>query len=393
MIRDIPFGKSAIGDSEMNYWLNLFTGTTWDEFQKAGSRVSGFNSHRKKSVNRLESGDILLCYMTGVMRWVGALKVIGPSQDKRHIWSNVDYPIRLDVEPLVMLKPEHGVPMDALEGKVDFYEGPQHRGKFKAFLRGSPAKFHRISDGDLILELLREAEKKPVLIPVDPKKLAYRPLYKAERKRGKQTIPAVVSVPETEEATENGTLGERKAPSTQHTEIQYHLLKLGSEMGLNLWVARNDRSKAWNGETLGTIKGMVAELPTQFNEATNRTIELIDVLWLKGNSIVAAFEIESTTAVYSGLLRMSDLLALQPNIDIRLYLVAPDERRDKVEQELLRPTFTLRERPLQEVCGFLPFTALIEKTEGIRKLGLASSIKPDFLEKTAEYFGEDHEEQ
>ncbi len=70
-------------------------------------------------------------------------------------------------------------------------------------------------------------------------------------------------------------------------------------------------------------------LPTQFNEATNKTIELIDVLWLKGNSIVAAFEVECNTSVYSGLLRMSDLLSLQPNLDINLYLVAPDERHNK----------------------------------------------------------------
>jgi hypothetical protein len=101
---------------------------------------------------------------------------------------------------------------------------------------------------------------------------------------------------------------------------------------------------------------MVGELPTQFNEATNRTIELIDVLWLKGNSIVAAFEVECTTAIYSGLLRMSDLLALQPNLEINLFLVAPDERQDKVEQEILRPTFALREKPLAKVCGFIGFT-------------------------------------
>ena len=84
---------------------------------------------------------------------------------------------------------------------------------------------------------------------------------------------------------------------------------------------------------------------------------------------------------------MSDLLSLQPNLDIRLYLVAPDERRAKVEQEILRPTFALRDRPLPEVCGYLPFSTLVKKIEGIRQLGLASSLKPDFLEKTAEFFG------
>ena len=83
---------------------------------------------------------------------------------------------------------------------------------------------------------------------------------------------------------------------------------------------------------------------------------------------------------------MSDLMALQPNLDINLYLVAPDERRDKVEQELLRPTFSLREKPLARICGFLPFSVLCEKLEGIRKLGLSSSLKPSFLRTTAEFF-------
>ena len=32
---------------------------------------------------------------------------------------------------------------------------------------------------------------------------------------------------------------------------------------------------------------MKTELPLQFDDATNRTIELIDVLWLQGNAIVA----------------------------------------------------------------------------------------------------------
>jgi len=29
-----------------NYWLDLFTGTTWEEFQAAGSSVSGFRKSR-----------------------------------------------------------------------------------------------------------------------------------------------------------------------------------------------------------------------------------------------------------------------------------------------------------------------------------------------------------
>ena len=160
-------------------------------------------------------------------------------------------------------------------------------------------------------------------------------------------------------------------------------------MGLDVWVARNDRSKVYTGKTLGSLPRMVQELPAQFNDATQRTIELIDILWLKGNSIIAAFEVESTTSIYSGLLRMSDLLALQPNLNIKLYLVASDERRNKVKQEILRPTFELGNKPLSKVCGFISISNLNQKIDGIQKLGLASALNPEFLDKVAEYFEAD----
>ena len=380
----------------MTYWLDLFTGTTWEEFRNDGAQISGFRKRMHNAVQRIKRGDILLCYLTGVMRWVGALEVQGPSRDKRPIWQFDEFPERVSVKPVVLLAPEHGVPMEELEAKVDFYRSAADRPGFNGFLRMSPNRFKRESDGRLILNLMLDTQKQPVSRPVDPKKLARKPFYKAESKRGKKTITTVVSVPGAEEPTRQdlteATEKEIPAVTTRHTEIQYALLTLGRDMGFELWVARNDRSKIWKGSTLGQMDGMVDQLPTQFNEATNRTIELIDVLWLKGNSIVAAFEVESTTSVYSGLLRMSDLLALQPNLAINLFLVAPDDRRDKVESELMRPTFKLREKPLASICGFLGFDSLMQKLKGIHQLGLASSLKPDFLQKAADYFGDDENE-
>jgi len=375
----------------MKYWLDLFTGATWDEFRNSGANVSGFSKRMRKNVEKMQPADIMLCYLTGVMRWVGALEVLGPSTETKRIWKDAEFPARVAVKPVVMLSAENGVPMDQLEGKVSFFASRTDRGKFKGFVRMSPNLFRAQEDGDLILKLLCEAERAPVARPVDAKKLARRPFFKAERREGKETVSTVVTVPESEEAEDieqagTTTKAEARASATRHTEMQYHLMILGAEMGLDSWVARNDRSRKWNGTALGDLPGVIQELPTQFNEATNRTIELIDVLWLKGNSIMAAFEVECTTSIYSGLLRMSDLLALQPNLEINLFLVAPDERRDKVKQEILRPTFSLREKPLAEICGFLSFEKLTEKVEGIRRLSLASSLKPDFLQKTAEYF-------
>ncbi len=331
------------------------------------------------------------------MRWVGALEVIAPTDDtSRPIWSDAAYPIRFKVQPLILLEPTQGIPADELEGQVSFYSGPKGKSAFKGFVRGSPRSFKHFQDGQLIIDLLRQTKQHPTVRPVDPKKLARKPynLFKAERLRGDTSIPIRVTVPEPEEFAEPLEL-QTIAPeaveqsATEHTEIQFYLLSLGAEMGLDVWVARNERSRKWNGQTLGILPRIALELPTQFNEATTRTVELIDVLWLRGNSIEAAFEIESTTSIYSGLLRMSDLISLQPNLEINLFLVAPSERRSKVQQEMLRPTFEMREKPLSRVCGFISFSTLREKVEGIRKLGIARSLKPDFLEDVAEYFGEE----
>ncbi len=378
----------------MTYWLDLFTGTTWHEFLAAGGTISGFRMRMRKTVEKIQPGDILLCYLTGVMRWVGALRVLGPSTNTSKIWKVADFPMRLEVETLIALKPEHGVPMSELQGRVAFYRGPSDSGKFKGFLRGSPRKFESEKDAVLILNLIEKAGEHPIERPVDPRKLARKPLFKTVEKKGRKTIQTVVSVPDVEEEEHPVISEDVDSPEktgSRHTEIQYQLLKLGAEMGFDVWVARNDRGRVWNGQVLGDMSRLVDELPTQFNEATNRTIEMIDVLWLHGNSIVSAFEVESTTSIYSGLLRMSDLLALQPNLEIRLFLVAPEDRRAKVEQEILRPTFQLRNKPLSKICGFIGFSDLRTRLEAIQKLQLAPSLKPEFLENMAKYFGGDNE--
>ena len=87
----------------MTYWLDIFTGTTWDEFLAAGGTISGFRMRMRKTVEKIQSGDILLCYLTGVMRWVGALRVLGPSTNTSKIWKVDDFPVRLEVETLMLL--------------------------------------------------------------------------------------------------------------------------------------------------------------------------------------------------------------------------------------------------------------------------------------------------
>ena len=125
-------------------------------------------------------------------------------------------------------------------------------------------------------------------------------------------------------------------------------------------------------------------LPVNYDDNTLDTIRQIDVLWLKGRSMARAFEVEHTTAIYSGLLRMADLLALQPNMRIRPRIVAPEERREKVPREIKRPVFSLLEHgPLYEKCTFLSYDA-VRAIADIKFLAHMSDTILDEYEEGAE---------
>ena len=367
----------------MDYWLDLFTGKTWLEFQKAGSKTTGFREHNWNRAKGIKPGDTFLCYLVGVKRWVGILKVQGERfRDESPIFAEEIFPVRFKVKPVAILPPEHGVPMETLAGKLTFFPADATARQWSGLVRGSPTRY-KTEDGNVIAAAIQEAVAHPVLRPVDPKQLQRSTnLYKLKGKSGGVEVETVVTIPTKEE--EQPVEGPETEKGPSHTEIQWLLLDLGSQMGLNVWAPKADRGKVWNSKPFGTIPKMLASLPTQFDEGTTRTIENIDVLWLKGQAIVAAFEVEHTTTIYSGLLRMSDLLTMQPNLDINLYLVGPDERYDKFSREVARPTFATRPKPLHTLCGFLPYSKLCQRIEEAKNV--LRFLKPEFIDEIAEFF-------
>lgn len=132
--------------------------------------------------------------------------------------------------------------------------------------------------------------------------------------------------------------------ASDHTHIQWLLAKMGLKLGCKVWIASNDQHRTWEDEKLSDLS--IKSLPPLWMDPEfQKTISLIDVLWLKSvvgkgaTSIVAAFEVEHTTSIYSGLLRMSDLVTSFPAIGFPLYIVTPQARLDSVRHELSRPTF------------------------------------------------------
>jgi hypothetical protein len=326
-----------------------------------------------------------------VSRFIGVLEVTSePYWDETPIWKDEIFPCRTNVEVIATLTPETAVPIFNLEEQLSIFQNLKSPTAWTGHVRGSPARW-KPSDGEAVVYEVLEAVENPVKRPVDKSKLARRP--RALRAKGES-----FTVPETEDTelpldeiaeqpkiTESTPVEEAQETSTEvtaHTEVQWSLLKLGSDMGLDVWVARNDRGREIHGHRLSDIPRLKRDLPLQFDEVTNRTIELIDVLWLRGNAIVAAFEIESTTSIYSGLLRMSDLITMQPNLNIPLYLVAPDERRGKVIAEVNRPTFSRRTPPMNRICSYISFTTLSQNMD--RVAGMTRYLRPEFLQELAE---------
>ena len=166
-------------------------------------------------------------------------------------------------------------------------------------------------------------------------------------------------------------------------EMQATVAHIGVQMGFRIWVPRNNKVRVQECIPAATHDTFLEDLPLNYDDVTLRTIEQIDVLWLKGRSMARAFEIEHTTAIYSGLLRMADLLALQPNMDIRLHIVAPDDRREQVIREIRRPVFSLLERsPLYERCSFLSYSSITSLSETQHLSHMSDTIISEYEESS-----------
>lgn len=158
-----------------------------------------------------------------------------------------------------------------------------------------------------------------------------------------------------------------------HYEMQYLLGDLGNSIGYHTWIAANDHSRSWNGSVLGDISLSELPLPTQIGDELFSTISLIDVIWFNSsNEPVAAFEIEKSTSIYSGMLRLDDL-ATCFNKNIMLYIVSPAEREKAVCAQFQRPHF-IKHSELLNCMRYILFEDLRKDCEAMKKFGKDHSI-------------------
>ena len=363
----------------MGYYLDLFSPETFETFSAGDRSVSGFRSSRQRAAQRIHPGDKLICYLTKLSRWVGVLEVVSDSYvstDPVFYPLGDPYVVRFRVKPAVWLPRDHSVPIreteiwTTLSFTRDHDKGSSSwTGKFRQSLVQLDDQ-----DGIFLEDFLRRQDRDPVVYPVDDAE--YRKFLAQPVRRAEGVV--TVTVPDDTPADENTS--HDKNAIRQSIHVQALLARIGEAMGFTVWLPRNDRARSLKEWAPGE-KTLLDTLPLNYDDVTLRTIEQIDVLWLNKRSIARAFEVEHTTAVYSGLLRMADLLALQPNMDIKLHIVAPVDRREKVFQELRRPVFSLLDRgPLSELCSFLSYDS-IEEIASLEHLAhITDTVLLDFIE-------------
>jgi type II restriction enzyme len=168
-------------------------------------------------------------------------------------------------------------------------------------------------------------------------------------------------------AAERATANKAAAADYTHTEVQGWLRDLGHALGFDVWIATNDRGRPWNGGRLAD--GCLPSLPPEVEALPGiDAIRLIDVLWLEpgAGKVAAAFEVEHTTSIYSGIVRLLDLALGSPEAVKGLFLVAPDDREHDVRGQLARPAFR---RVADLSMRYLPYGELSRNREAMARFG------------------------
>ncbi|MFQ6112912.1 MAG: hypothetical protein ACE5NG_02355 [bacterium] len=321
-----------------------------------------------------QKGDYLAFIVDRAL--AGLAEVSGkPFQSKQKVWDKDVYPHRIPMKFVHVLAVKQRIPiLGEVRDALTSAWGPRYGWGIlnQQILTDEPAetiiKAIRSRPNSLdsiesnIEQLLAEAKQQKEIMPQE------------KRKRGRPR----------KEDLQAKDVFETKEEESAHSKAQAALIRLAKITGCSVWIASNDRRRLFQGKPLGD--GCLSTLPTLglSEEATGR-ISLIDVIWIQQDAPICAFEVETTTSIYSGLLRMSDLLSVVPAINIKLFIVAPMERQAKVMAELARPTF--HKIGLSEFCRFIPaedldsLLAKVEDLEGHVQPSIVDTIATELAEE------------
>ncbi|MEP7037223.1 MAG: hypothetical protein ABI891_02675, partial [Acidobacteriota bacterium] len=270
----------------MTYFTDLFSPETYEAFTNSAQNISGFRLRQQNMASLVEVGDKLICYMTKLSRWIGVLEVESKYfiDDTPILAQDDPFVVRFKVKPLAWLPKEKAVPIhdDTVWKKLSFTKNcsknsPQWTGK----LRNSLNRLEE-SDGKFLEEIILSQLENSKTYEVDENE--YKKFTRHKVRRLDKEI--TVSIPD---ETVNEISKSTQKEVRESIKIQSKLAQIGQSMGLNIWIPRNDKTAVLT-ELNNSSSNFLEILPLNYDDTTLKTIENIDVLWLRGRAIVRAFE-------------------------------------------------------------------------------------------------------
>ena len=298
-----------------------------------GSRDSPAN---RAKFEKMAEGDDLLIVEGDVIRLMGkvALKTVN-SDLSRNLWRNIKDPRSAagwDLIYFIANPVEINVPFREFCRLLEYSETYQLRGFTIVSSEKLEAFYERYDDLYSILMRVRAGERIAERLPLG----APGPYPPIQTEMQREDIEQALQSPLV----------------SDHVKMQWRLASLGLKAGEKVWVPSGDQRKLRELYSFSDFEPEFAagiDLPKNY-------FENIDVVWKEEFRIDAAFEVENSTAIYSGLLRFADLNIVAPNATYPMFIVAPAERRNRVREQLLRPVF--RRLELRNKVRFLPYEAV-----------------------------------
>ena len=128
---------------------------------------------------------------------------------------------------------------------------------------------------------------------------------------------------------------EKTREMSEHDLMIFRLLELGEQKNYGCHVGLKEQS------LMLEFKKRSEPMLTHDQYGMDRhgfdIVREIDMLWLKGDAIIKAFEVEKSTTIDSGINRFRNLFAVQPNSKIDAYIIVPDKRETEAIKKLNSP--------------------------------------------------------
>lgn len=273
-------------------------------------------SQNRPKFDRMREGDDILIVEGRHIKLMGkvALKTVNPDLS-RELWQNLrgDSSAGWDLIYFIANPVEIDVPFEDFCRLFEYAPGWQLRGLTAVAAEKLEAFYERYDDLYSILTRIK----------------AHKPIEQRHIPDPSSGDSAPVDPP-----ADDGT-DEPPSGISDHVRMQWLLANLGLKAGQKIWVPASDQARIRNAYQFDQFETEFAsgiDLPRSY-------VENIDVVWKEEYRIDAAFEIENSTAIYSGLLRFADLTIMAPNTTYPLFIVAPNERKNRVREQLRRPSF------------------------------------------------------